>query len=215
MSNFKRCSWSEEEIAYLKKHYSRLSVAQISERLRRSAKGVRNKAESIGLRKRKGPAPRRVNWVESEIEILRNNVYCGIEKLRKMLPRHTGPAIKAKRHKLRLVIPRESRSISGGYPCRWGRKNGKKQVIFLHREVYEKHIGRKLKKSEHIHHINMDKQDYRIENLFLCRDASHHRIIHGGFNTIVSELMGRGVIRFDREREEYFICENWKKQNKN
>jgi hypothetical protein len=41
-----------------------------------------------------------------------------------------------------------------------------------------KELARKLKAEEVVHHINRNKRDNRPENLFVCRNQSHHDLIH-------------------------------------
>ena len=52
--------------------------------------------------------------------------------------------------------------------------NGKQKR--LHRHIMEQHIGRKLERWEHVHHINDDSFDNRIENLQLLSNSEHQKL---------------------------------------
>lgn len=44
----------------------------------------------------------------------------------------------------------------------------------LHRLIMEQYLGKKLTTKEHVHHINGNKLDNRIENLEVLIDSKHH-----------------------------------------
>ena len=64
--------------------------------------------------------------------------------------------------------------LNKGYPEIY--VNGKKKL--LHRLTMEKYLGRELKTSEIVHHINHDILDFRIENLQLFSSTGQHTL-HG------------------------------------
>lgn len=55
-----------------------------------------------------------------------------------------------------------------------------------HRYVVEQSIGRKLKKSEHIHHIDGDKSNNDLSNLLLLTSYQHAKLNH--FIGLLNEL---------------------------
>ena len=50
------------------------------------------------------------------------------------------------------------------------------KVVRVHRYLMEQYLGRKLDRDEHVHHINGNSRDNRIENLMVIGNADHQRL---------------------------------------
>ena len=69
------------------------------------------------------------------------------------------------------------RRVPGWYPDAAGYIA--KANVRQHRYVMERKIGRKLRKSEEVHHLDNDKTNNKPENLVLCSShAEHMRLYH-------------------------------------
>lgn len=114
---------------------------------------------------------------------------------------------KGKRYSI-APVERTSYINSSGYREVWcgrgeesrGRKDGYK---LEHHLVVEEGIGRKLEKNEIVHHINGNKLDNRLENLWVFNSISLHRQSHGSLEDVAMILVSQGVIVFDNGK--YFI----------
>lgn len=85
-----------------------------------------------------------------------------------------------------LYVPNDEGSV-GRRPGRW---------VAEHVLVVERAIGRFLAKGELIHHIDGDKRNNNIGNLFLASGHSQHRRCHASLEETAFELVRRNVICF-------------------
>jgi recombinational DNA repair protein (RecF pathway) len=69
-------------------------------------------------------------------------------------------------------------------------------LIGEHRLKMERHLGRILTKNELIHHINFVRNDNKINNLYLCKNRSHHSQIHANISKLVPILFKNRIILF-------------------
>ena len=72
-----------------------------------------------------------------------------------------------------------------------------------HREIVEEALGRPLGTKELVHHIDGDKHNNTLANLYVCRDMAHHRLIHWSLERLAMSLVKRGLIVFDKETGNY------------
>jgi hypothetical protein len=67
--------------------------------------------------------------------------------------------------------------------------------VYEHTLIIEKHLGRLPNKNEVIHHIDLDKKNNSIDNLYLC-DSKKHISCHRTIEKMVKQLMDCGIVEF-------------------
>ncbi len=70
--------------------------------------------------------------------------------------------------------------------------------------VMENHIGRKLKPTEVVHHIDGNKSNNDISNLDVCTIEQHNNC-HAKSELIVFEMYKKGIVGYDSKAKMYFI----------
>jgi len=74
--------------------------------------------------------------------------------------------------------------------------------------IMEQEIGRKLKSHERVHHIDGNKLNNNLNNLFLCKNTSEHRKIHFEIERIAFLLIEKNILYFDIKEKNYKISKN-------
>lgn len=74
-----------------------------------------------------------------------------------------------------------------------------------HRILKELEIGRSLTDGEIIHHVDGNKINNRLSNLYVCDGHFEHRKIHSQLERISMELVRVGIISFNHGIGEYYI----------
>ena len=208
----KRKVFSQKEDDYIRNNYLQMRGRDVANHLGLTLRQVQRRASRLRVIK---PLSR---WTEKEDEIIRS----GWKKRRlRELADQLGRRLcevstRAKTIGVRKPGKRwkhkETHEDRHGYIISHFARNekGKCCPIPVHRSVMEKSLGRVLQSCERVHHINGIKQDNRKTNLFLFPNPASHRVAHLSVERLLSELLDRRVIRFDRNRGIYVLCKTHK-----
>ena len=198
----KRRVFSERDDEYIRAHYRTMSHGDIARNLGWHVGSVRRRAVRIGV------ARTLKRWTDAENQIIRAAWQAGeqmSEVARRLGRRVTevGPRARS----IGCNPWRTPKYMHGGRPT-VGCRNGK--AYYTHRAVVERDIGRRLQSNEIVHHIDGNKFNNARDNLHVFNGRSEHRKAHCSFESIVTALLRGGVIRFDRTKGVYELCETHK-----
>lgn len=192
--------FTAEEITFITENLSTMTVDDIANHLERSSKGVRNKIERLGLSLSDLPRNQPYSWSKEEEQILIENHQLPDYEIQKILPRFSLAQITRKRLDIGLRKHKHLPYIHSGY-YKISRKG---RLVWIHKEVAEKKIGRNLQKHEVVHHINGNKLDNNPNNLFVCSTKQQHCQVHDSLEKVAFELVKKGVIKFNHSTGKYY-----------
>ncbi len=193
-----RQGWTPEEDSYIRENFARLSDQQIADKLGRTLRSIQHRRKRLGIVKQ--PLSR---WTAKEDQLIRGSIDRGeaATPLAAQLGRRLSEVSSRARYLgLSFRKAKGRKETYRGY--RVSGHNGGKRV-FEHTKVMEASIGRRLSSHESVHHINCNKLDNSLDNLYLCKNEGEHRSIHHSLNALAETLMQRGVITFNKERVQY------------
>ena len=72
-----------------------------------------------------------------------------------------------------------------------------------HRLIMEKKLNRYLNKNEHVHHIDYNKTNNKINNLIVLSNSEHMKLV-GNLYSLFPELIKDGIIKFDKRKKRYY-----------
>lgn len=109
---------------------------------------------------------------------------------------------------------RKHHRITNGYREIYSPESGRKNnYIREHLKVMSDAIGRAVKYPENVHHIDGNKLNNSLQNLYLCDNVSEHTKIHHSMERLVQELYKKGIVTFKDGKYEA-VARLWIELNK-
>jgi hypothetical protein len=187
---------------FIRANRSSMSNRELASRLGRPVRAIDSRARKLGIKK----------WAirpftPEEDAAIRNGFGGSSVNIARQLGR--APAV-IRQHAVRLGLGKWKRPLKdyAGYRVsKIEQRDGVYRRIPEHRHIIEEYIGRQLTSIERVHHIDGRKRHNAIDNLFFCANDSAHHKAHHSITKLLSPLLERGIIRFDRTGGVYRLCE--------
>jgi len=170
--------WTKEEDSFLVEHNYDMNTKELCNALNRTQYSIQKRTATFGLHLFYGITPYQQEMILSNTHISFDNLAYELNMSKSGV-----------QSVIKKFVERKERRILFMSDLKPILKNNQ------YRRIMELHLGRRLIKGEVVHHINMDKSNNNISNLYLCNKSEHQKS-HGTLNKVVSNLMKRGIIKF-------------------
>ena len=98
--------------------------------------------------------------------------------------------------KLNTKIRKRTRLTNGYREIYHQDHNRKNKYVREHILVMSKHLGREVKYPENVHHIDGDKLNNSIDNLYLFPNVAEHSKLHKQMERLVQQMYKDGFVEF-------------------
>lgn len=197
--------WTNEDDEFILNNYKRLGKKELMKHFNVSKSSMDHKYARLGITE-KSVMGMTYEWTNEQIQYLKDNwLYKQDKEIWHELGIDKTPfsddVVQRKRKQLGL--------IGKSHRIRTDKKGYKYHIdydhkVFTHREKIEEELNRKLSKDEIVHHIDGNKSNDNISNLYLCKDNVEHKTIHYQLEQLAMELVQQGIINFDKNKGIYY-----------
>lgn len=175
-------TWLDTEDQFLLDNYKVMNPYELSKWVNHSEESVESRLKKLGLYGgKKHIVTLKRGWTQRELDYL---ISCGNNYTNR---------------ELAIMLVRTTTSVRK-MRASLKKKKEVKTYDVPYRRVMREYLGRQLKSTEHVHHIDLDKTNNDISNLYLCKTPQCHGEIHAQLNALlnsmVKDLMRYKLIKF-------------------
>jgi hypothetical protein len=87
------------------------------------------------------------------------------------------------------------------------------EMAYMPTNIKSKHVKRKLSLKEKVHHIDLNKSNNNIKNLYLCNSYREHSLCHVSLQMATIQFLNKEIWFDDKKNEYSFKKNNFKKAN--
>jgi hypothetical protein len=184
--------WTKTQDLFIRNNYGEMNSYELAKWVGHSEEAVESRIKILELSKcgHRTVTNKRF-WTYANVRMLKTLMHLPNAEIADKMGRTTSSVRKMK-EKLRKGLTHEVPYNEHDF-CATG-------ALRPYRQVVEEVLGRKLNSWEHVHHINLNKKDNHIRNLFPCSSPSEHGSVHAQLDNLlygmVEEMLLANILVF-------------------